>query len=87
MWLSHRYGKVCTYQWSRFAKEYGAIQHEIALISVLCPSYGKAGWDTYMSVVMKCWKRGQRRKNRIHAEKVKVVVENGGAEMTRKAVI
>jgi len=32
-----------------------------------------------------CWKRGQR-KNRIHAEKVKVVVENGGAEMTRKAV-
>ena len=54
---------------------------------MLCPSYGKAGWDTYMSVVMKCWKRGQRRKNRIHAEKVKVVVENGGAEMTRKAVI
>ena len=41
--------KVCTYQWSRFAKEYGAIQHEIALILVLCPSYGKAGWDTYVS--------------------------------------
>ncbi len=41
-------------QWSRFAKEYGAIQHEIALILVLCPSYDKAGWDTYyMSVVMK----------------------------------
>ena len=40
---------VCTYQlstqWSRFAKEYGAIQHEIALILVLCPSYDKAGWD------------------------------------------
>ena len=36
--------------------------------------------------VMKCLKRGQR-KERIHAEKVKVVVENGGVEMTRKAEI
>ena len=31
-------------------------------------------------------KRGQR-KERIHAGKVKVVVENGGVEMTRKAEI
>ena len=36
--------------------------------------------------VMKCLKRGQRKKG-VHPEKVKVVVENGGVETTRKAEI
>ena len=36
--------------------------------------------------VMKCLKRG-RKKERVEAKTVKVVVENGGVEMTRKAEI
>ena len=66
---------------------FGAV---LIAVSVLCVVLGLGSivvsTPCLRERVMKCLKRGQR-KERVHAEKVKVVVENGGVEMTRKAEI
>jgi hypothetical protein len=66
---------------------FGAV---LITVSVLCVVLGLGSivvsTPCLRETAMKCLKRGQR-KERVHAEKVKVVVENGGVEMTRKAEI
>ena len=66
---------------------FGAV---LITVSVLCVVLGLGSivvsTPCLRESVMKCLKRGQRKKG-VHPEKVKVVVENGGVEMTRKAEI
>ena len=66
---------------------FGAV---LITVSVLCVVLGLGSivvsTPCLRESVMKCLKRGQRKKG-VHPEKVKVVVENGGVETTRKVEI